>query len=109
MKAVTTRSFEQDVLKSSTPVLVDFWADWCGPCKVLAPILDRVEAKLGDRVLIAKVDTEESKDLARKYGITGIPTLILFKNGVDIARFSGVRTEGFIIDTVNQNLTLAKD
>lgn len=74
-------NFEKDVLKSDKPVLVDFWAEWCGPCRTLGPILDEVATELGEEAHIVKVNVDENNDLAQKYGIRGIPTMIFFKNG----------------------------
>ncbi|MEE4361309.1 MAG: thioredoxin TrxA [Pseudomonadales bacterium] len=74
-------SFEEDVLKSDRPVLVDYWAEWCGPCKMIAPILDEIADEYGDRVKVVKVNVDENQDTAARYGIRGIPTLMLFKNG----------------------------
>lgn len=79
--AVTDQSFESDVLNSSTPVLVDFWAEWCGPCKMLAPILESVVDDYAGKVKIVKINVDENPETAPKFGIRGIPTLILFKNG----------------------------
>ncbi len=78
---VTDESFEKDVLQSSTPVLVDFWAEWCGPCKQIAPALDQISEELAGAVTIAKVNIEESPTVPSRYGVRGIPTLMLFKNG----------------------------
>ena len=79
--AVTDESFEADVLKSSTPVLVDFWAEWCGPCKQIAPALEQIGAELAGKVTVAKIDIEESPMTPGRYGVRGIPTMMLFKDG----------------------------
>jgi thioredoxin 1 len=81
IKHVTDASFEADVLQSATPVLVDYWADWCGPCKMIAPMLDEAAKELGGRVQIAKLNVDENRDVPARYGIRGIPTLMLFKDG----------------------------
>ena len=78
---VTDSSFEQDVLKSSTPVLLDFWAEWCGPCKMIAPILDEIAAEYAGRVVVAKMNVDENPRTPMKFNVRGIPTLILFKDG----------------------------
>ena len=81
IKHVTDDSFEPDVLKSDVPVLVDYWAEWCGPCKSIAPILDQVASEYQGRVKVAKINVDENKMVPAKFGIRGIPTLMLFKNG----------------------------
>jgi thioredoxin 1 len=79
--AVTDNSFSSDVLESDKPVLVDFWAEWCGPCKMIAPALEEIAEELGEQVRIVKVDIDENPDAPGRYGVRGIPTMILFKNG----------------------------
>ncbi|MFZ9677778.1 MAG: thioredoxin TrxA [Quisquiliibacterium sp.] len=85
IKHISDSSFDQDVLKSDTPVLVDFWAEWCGPCKMIAPILDEVSRDYDGRLQVAKVNVDENQALPAKFGVRGIPTLILFKNGAQVA------------------------
>lgn len=81
IKHVSDASFESDVLNSGTPVLVDYWAEWCGPCKMIAPILDEVAAGYEGKLQIAKMNVDENRDVPAKFGIRGIPTLMLFKGG----------------------------
>jgi thioredoxin 1 len=81
IKHITDDSFGSDVLQAPTPVLVDYWAEWCGPCKAIAPILDAVATTYDGRVQIAKMNVDENRDIPAKYGIRGIPTLMLFKGG----------------------------
>jgi len=78
---VTDESFEPEVLKADVPVLLDYWAEWCGPCKSIAPILEQVASEYGGRVKVAKINVDENKLVPAKFGIRGIPTLMLFKNG----------------------------
>ena len=78
---VSDSTFEQDVLKSNVPVLLDFWAEWCGPCKMIAPILDQIAAEYAGKVVVAKMNVDENPRTPMKFSVRGIPTLILFKNG----------------------------
>ncbi len=89
----TDATFDRDVLKSEKPVLLDFWAEWCGPCKMIAPILDDIAREYGDRVTVAKLNIDENPATPPKYGIRGIPTLILFKNGTVEAQKVGAVTK----------------
>ncbi|MVW72254.1 MULTISPECIES: thioredoxin TrxA [unclassified Bordetella] len=81
IKNVSDASFEADVIQSNVPVLVDYWAAWCGPCKMIAPLLEEVASEYAGRLVVAKLNVDENADTAAKYGIRGIPTLMLFKNG----------------------------
>lgn len=96
---VTTDSFEEEVLKSDKPVLVDFWASWCGPCKMIAPVVEKVSEETAD-VKVCKVNVDEEPELIRKYGIMQIPTLILFKNGEAAKRQSAVMTKAEIMEFI---------
>ena len=92
--AVTDSSFQSDVLDSDKPVLVDFWADWCGPCKMIAPALEELSDELGDKVTIAKMDIMENPDVPGKMGVQSIPYLVLFMNGEPAANMRGAAPKG---------------
>ncbi len=101
---VTDATFDQDVLKSDTPVLVDFWAEWCGPCKMIAPVLEEVAVSHAGKVKIAKVDVDDNREVAAKYGIRGIPTLLLFKNGELAAQKVGALSKAQLTAFVDSNV-----
>ena len=84
-KAITDSSFQSDVISADGPVLVDFWAEWCGPCKMIGPSLEEIADELGGKVTIAKINIDENPEAPGKYGVRGIPTMILFKNGEPFA------------------------
>jgi thioredoxin 1 len=88
-KTVTDQSFADDVLAADKPVLVDFWAEWCGPCKMVAPALDELSQTMGDRVTIAKLNIDENPQTPTRYGVRGIPAMLLFKNGEPVAQKVG--------------------
>ncbi len=89
----TDQNFEQEVLKSSTPVLVDFWAEWCMPCRMLAPTIEKIAKDYDGKVKVGKLDTDANRDVASKYSISAIPTVILFKDGQVAQKFVGLRQE----------------
>lgn len=102
--AVTDNSFETEVLNSATPVLVDFWAEWCGPCRALAPKLEEVANELGGKVKIVKVNVDENPGTPGKYGIRGIPAMLLFKGGAEVGQLVGNHPKDAILDFLNKNV-----
>ncbi len=95
-KKVTDASFQSDVLGADKPVLVDFWAEWCGPCRQIGPALEELSDELGEKVTITKLNIDENPDAPTKYGVRGIPTMILFKNGAPAATAVGARPKSAI-------------
>ena len=104
IKHTTDATFETDVLKSAHPVLVDYWAEWCGPCKMIAPILDEVATSYQGKLQIAKMNVDENRDIPAKFGIRGIPTLMIFKNGELAATKVGAMTKSQLTAFIDQQL-----
>jgi len=104
IKHITDATFDADVLKSTTPVLVDYWAEWCGPCKMIAPILDDVATGYEGKLIIAKMNVDENREIPAKFGIRGIPTLMLFKNGELAATKVGGLSKSQLTAFIDQQL-----
>jgi thioredoxin 1 len=99
--AITTLSdstFDEEIGSASAPVLVDFWAEWCGPCKMIAPILEEIAEEQGDALKIAKLNVDEASDIARRFEVMSIPTMILFKNGEEAKRIIGAKPKQALLD-----------
>ena len=101
---VTDENFDAEVLKSSKPIVVDFWADWCGPCKQIAPILEEISNEMADQVTIAKLNIDSEINTGTKYGIRGIPTMLLFKDGELKAQKVGATTKSNIVSWIKENI-----
>ena len=104
IKHVSDASFSEDVLKSSQPVLVDYWAEWCGPCKMIAPILDEVATGYEGKLRVAKMNVDENRDIPAKFGIRGIPTLMIFKDGQLAATKVGAMSKSQLTAFIDQQL-----
>lgn len=98
---LTDATFENEVIKSSVPVLVDFWAPWCGPCKAVAPIVQEIAGEYNGKVKVGKVNTDENQGIATQYGIMAIPTLMIFKGGEVSERITGAQSKKFIIEKLD--------
>lgn len=104
---VTDDNFKSEVLGEPTRhVLVDFWAEWCGPCRMMAPVIDAIDAKYGDKVKVSKLNTDEDQVTASNYQITGIPCCILFKDGKEVARIVGYKSESGFVEELKKHVSL---
>ena len=101
-KVFTDSNFQTDVLKSGQPVLVDFWAEWCGPCRMLAPVVDRIAQANQGKIVVGKMNVDENPEIPQKFGIQGIPTLIFFKGGDEAARLVGFQSQEAIQRTIDE-------
>ena len=103
-KKITDESFETDVVKASIPTVVDFWAEWCGPCKQIGPVLEEISDEMKDQVVIAKHNIDEEPNTPTKYGVRGIPTMLLFKDGQLKATKVGATTKSNIVSWIKENI-----
>ncbi len=101
---VTTSTFESEVLKANRPILVDFWATWCGPCRMVSPILEELAQELADKLTIAKVDVDAEPSIAAKYQIMSIPTMVLFRDGKEVTRLMGAMPKAAIKQRIEAHL-----
>lgn len=101
---ITDSSFEEQVIQSDTPVLVDFWAEWCGPCKMIAPVLDEIATELDGKLIIGKLNVDENQSTMMAYGIMGIPALLLFKDGELVERITGFRPKQALLSEIQPHV-----
>ena len=98
---VTDQNFDQEVLKSNQPVVVDFWASWCGPCQMMAPIIEELAKEAGDKFKVLKLNVDENQETAQKYEVSSIPTLIFFKDGKEVDKMQGVQSKDALLEKLN--------
>lgn len=103
-KPIKDNEFESEVINSKLPVLIDFWAEWCGPCRMLAPILDQLSEEMGAKIKIVKMNIDENPETPSKFGVRGIPTMLLFKEGKQIATKVGVQLKNVLQEWINSSL-----
>ncbi len=103
-KEITDEIFEEEVLKSPTLVIVDFWAPWCGPCRKLGPVLDEISSELADKIKVVKINTDENLNTATEYSISGLPSILLFKEGKAVERMVGLMPKGSIVTNIEKHL-----
>ncbi len=101
-KKFTTANFEAEVLKADKPVLVDFYADWCGPCRMMAPAIEALAEELADVAVIGKLNVDDNEEIAMQYGVMSIPTLIVFKNGQPVKKAVGVQAKDTVVKMINE-------
>jgi len=104
VKQLTDADFQSEVLDSDVPVLVDFWAEWCMPCKMLAPAIEELAAEYGERVKVGKVDTDNNREISMKFGISAIPTVILFQGGAVVKKFVGLQQKADLKAAIDELL-----
>lgn len=107
VKHVTDSSFEQDVLQSSKPVLVDFWAEWCAPCRMIGPIIDQIASEFASTATVVKLNVDDNSSSAQRYGIKGIPTLILFNEGKEVERVVGATSKEAITRIIEKYVSVS--
>ncbi len=102
---ITDKNFDSDVIKSEKPVLIDFWAEWCGPCRMIAPLVEQIAEEYQGKIRVGKLDTDANTELAMKYGIMSIPTLLLFKGGKPVARMMGYQPKDRLLAQILPHLS----